>query len=78
MSLGIASEIARDGETNLRIDLESLYGQVWNTEELTTDFSVEGFGGGIVVVIRKSDNKKGSLEFNHRPRFYYQFKEYTP
>ena len=26
-----------------------------------------------VVVTRKSDNQKGSLEFQHSPRFYFDF-----
>jgi len=55
--------------------LEEEYGQVWNTEELSNDFSVEGFMAPFVVVRRKSDNKRGSLMFQHDPRFYFSFKE---
>lgn len=55
--------------------LEDLYGQVWNTNELSNDFIVEGFLAPWVIVTRKSDNKKGVLEFQHRPRFYYNWME---
>jgi hypothetical protein len=57
-----------------RQELEEQYGQVWNTEELQRDFTVDGFSWGVVVVTRKSDNVKGTLEFNHMPRFYYDFR----
>lgn len=58
-----------------RIDLEARFGQVWDTKELQTDFTVVGFAAPFVVVIRKSDGVKGSLEFTHSPRFYYAFTE---
>lgn len=54
--------------------LEAQYGQVWSTEELSQDFEVIGFMAPLVVVRRKSDRKKGSLEFQHSPRFYFSFK----
>lgn len=53
--------------------LEAKYGQVWNTEELSRDFVVSGFFAPMVSVKRKSDNKKGSLLFQHMPRFYFDF-----
>jgi len=54
--------------------LEAKHGQVWNTQELSRDFDVIGFLAPFVVVCRKSDGKKGSLEFQHHPRFYFNFK----
>ena len=53
--------------------LEAQYGQVWETQELAADFEVIGFMAPFVAVRRKSDGKKGSLEFQHSPRFYYNF-----
>jgi hypothetical protein len=53
--------------------LEVQHGQVWSTEELSQDFEVTGFLTPIVVVRRKCDGKKGSLEFQHNPRFYFGF-----
>jgi hypothetical protein len=54
--------------------LEAEYGQVWSTEELSRDFEVIGFLAPFVVVRRKSDGRKGSLEFQHQPRLYFRFK----
>lgn len=53
--------------------LEAQHGQVWSTNELSGDFEVLGFMAPLVVVRRKSDGRKGSLEFQHGPRFYFNF-----
>ena len=58
---------------NGREVLESRYGQVWDTEQLSKDFSVTGFMAPFVVVKRKEDGAVGSMEFQHDPRFYYNF-----
>ena len=55
--------------------LELEYGQVWDTGQMTTDFDVLGFGAPFVVVQRKSDGQKGTLMFQHNPRFYFAFRE---
>ncbi len=52
--------------------LETLYGKVWDTEELAKEFEVIGFLAPFVAVRRKSDGQKGSLEFQHHPRFYFR------
>ena len=57
-----------------REGLEAWYGQVWDTAELARDFEILGFAAPFVVVIRKCDRTTGSLEFQHHPRFYYDFK----
>jgi hypothetical protein len=41
--------------------------------ELGRDFIVHGFMVPFVVVRRKSDGAKGSMEFTHSPRFYFNF-----
>jgi hypothetical protein len=56
-----------------REKLEGKYGQLWDTGELTRDFTVEGFMAPFVVVTRKSDGQKGVMEFQHSPRYYYSF-----
>ena len=56
-----------------RETLEAEYGKVWTTQELGDDFDVEGFMAPYVVVRRKADGKKGTLEFQHSPRFYFNF-----
>jgi hypothetical protein len=61
-----------------RAELEARYGQVWDTEELARDFTVLGFMAPLVVVIRKADGQKGSLEFQGMPRFYFGFEPHRP
>lgn len=67
----LVAEINHD--PNGREALEAKHGQVWDTGEMTTDFSVSGFGAPFVVVTRNSDGVKGSLTFQHNPRFYFSF-----
>lgn len=43
----------------------------WNTEQLRDDFEVLGFQAPYVVVVRKRDGVKGSLQFTHYPRLYF-------
>ena len=47
----------------------------FTTEELREKFDVIGFSAPFVVVTRKSDGVKGSLEFTHLPRLYFGWKE---
>ena len=49
--------------------------QRWDTQELQRDFTVHSFLAPFVFVTRKSDGAKGTMEFTHRPRFYFNFKE---
>lgn len=56
-----------------RQTLEARHGKVWDTDELARDFEVLGFLAPYVVVRRNSDGQKGSLEFQHHPRIYYNF-----
>jgi len=53
--------------------LEAEHGQVWDTDQLTEDFIVVGFMAPIVVVKLRSTGEKGSLEFQHSPRFYFNW-----
>ena len=53
--------------------LQAQYGRVWATDELADTFEVIGFMAPLVVVRRKSDGVKGSLEFQHSPRLYFNF-----
>jgi hypothetical protein len=45
----------------------------WNTDELLRDFRVIGFAATYVVVVRKSDGVKGTLEFTGTPSIYFDF-----
>ena len=57
--------------------LEAKHGQVWDTAELARDFVITGFLAPIVVAKRKSDGVVGSLEFQHDPRFYFNFQPHV-
>jgi hypothetical protein len=63
---------SHDGEPE-RKRVEAQYGQVWDTAQLSEEFEVLGFMAPYVVVRRKSDGRKGSLEFQHHPRLYFNF-----
>lgn len=45
----------------------------WDTAALQRDFDVIGFQAPFVVVYRKSDGVRGSLEFTHSPRVYFNW-----
>ena len=67
-----------NAEPGSRQALEAQHGKVWDTEELSAEFEVTGFMAPFVVVERKSDSKKGSMMFQHSPRFYFGFTEDNP
>ena len=60
-------------EPGSREALETRHGQVWDTEELSEEFVVLGFMAPFISVERKCDSQKGSMEFQHSPRFYFNF-----
>ena len=60
-------------EPGSREALEAQHGKVWDTSELQQDFSVTGFLAPYVAVRRKSDGVKGTLQFQHDPRYYFAF-----
>jgi hypothetical protein len=66
----VASTNARPGS---REALAAKYGSVWNTRELVGEFKVLGFRPPFVLVRRKSDGRKGRLNFQHHPLFYFGF-----
>ncbi len=56
-----------------RSTLKARHGRVWDSSDLRQDFEVLEFAAPYVVVRRKSDGVLGSLEFQHEPRFYFNF-----
>lgn len=61
----------------LRAKLSAAHGtEVYDTDQLSEHFEVIGFSAPFVVVRRTTDRKKGSLEFTHNPRLYYNFQLY--
>jgi len=53
--------------------LESKHGEVFDTSQLQQEFEVIAFLSPFVSVRRRSDNLKGSVIFQHSPRFFFQF-----
>ena len=64
-----------NAEPGDRHALEQRHGQVWDGSELGRDYEVIGFMAPLVVARRKSDGIRGSLEFQHHPRFYFNWRE---
>ena len=58
-----------------RIRLQSIHGadNVWNTNEVGDKFEITGFMAPFCFATRIADGKKGILEFQHYPRFYFNF-----
>ena len=61
-----------------RPELEARHGRVWGPDDLRCEFEVVGFAAPYVVVRRRSDATLGSLEFQHQPRFYFNFEADQP
>jgi hypothetical protein len=62
-----------NAEPGTREALAARHGAVWDTAQLTEEFDCVGFHAPYVVVRRKADGVLGSLEFQHEPRFYFNF-----
>jgi|SaaInlStandDraft_2_1057019.scaffolds.fasta_scaffold63731_4 hypothetical protein len=60
-------------EPGSREDLEQKHGRVWDTSELQKDFQVHSFAAPYCVVVRKIDNERGTIMFQHDPRYYFSF-----
>ena len=68
------NELAQiNAEPGSREALEAKHGQVWDTQELQRDFQALGFMAPYVIVSRRADGAKGSLQFQGSPRFYFNF-----
>ena len=63
-----------NAEPGSKEDLEARYGDVWDTQQLQEHFTVLSFLAPFCVVLRKSDGVRGSVMFQHNPRFYHSFK----
>ena len=69
----INSEVESQEPENERTRLEAKHGKVWDTSELTKAFSVVGFMAPFVSVVEKITGNSGIMEFQDRPRFYFNF-----
>ena len=71
-----AATALNNSNAGAREELEARHGRAWDTHELQQEFKVLGFMAPYIVVQRRSDGAKGSLEFQHDPRFYFNWREY--
>jgi hypothetical protein len=46
----------------------------WDTDQVRELFEVHSFLAPFVLVTRKQDGVKGTLEFTHNPRWYFNFR----
>ena len=65
-------------QTDNRAELEARHGRVWTTTELRQEFEVTGFMAPYVVVRSKASGAIGSMEFQHEPRYYFNWVEESP
>jgi len=58
-----------------REELEERFGKgkVWDTKELQEKFKVISFAAPWAMVEDKETGNRGSVTFQHAPRFYYDF-----
>ena len=75
----VVAEVVRDlteRDVGSVEQLKARYGQLWTTDQMQQDFEPQGFGAPYIVVIRKKDRVKGTLEFGRADdgvRYYYDF-----
>ena len=60
-------------KSSLRAELEDKFGagNVFDTDEVQAEFTIEGFQAPFCYGKRKSDGEKVRLQFNHMPRLYW-------
>ena len=73
----ITSEIESNDKNRERARLEVKYGidNVWDTDDVTREFEISGFMAPFCAVTRRSDLAKGLVQFQHSPRFYFDFQK---
>jgi hypothetical protein len=56
-------------------ELEKLHGEVLSTADAVQKYEFIAFCAPFVEVRRRLDGRLGTLEFQHSPRFYFEFVE---
>jgi hypothetical protein len=64
--------VASQGQEE-RAALAAVWGAVYATAEVTDAFTIEAFMAPFVVATRKADGVRGTLQFQHAPRFFFGF-----
>lgn len=65
-------DLTEDEKARL-IELQERYGQVWTLAQLREEYEIIGFMAPFVVVKNRKTGEKGSMEFVHMPRFYFNY-----
>jgi len=74
-----AEDVRRDlceeinADPGSRESLEAEHGQVWTSDELGVQFRVEGFAAPCAIVRDRKTGIRGTMMFQHSPRFYFSF-----
>ena len=71
----INSEVVSNEPDAERARLAAAFGAVYDTKQLSSLFEVVGFMAPFVMVRSKKTGKTGTLEFQHSPRFYFNYME---
>lgn len=61
-----------------RAELQQVFGQVWDTQQLAHDFVITSIIGSTVVVRRKVDDVVGCLQHQSNPPLYFNFIPASP
>ena len=61
-----------------KVELEKIYGEVFTTGDAVQKYEFIAFCAPFVEVRCRSDGKRGTLEFQNNPRFYFKFIEASP
>ena len=71
----INSRLSED-EVERYAELVAQYGEdnVWDTDGVSKDFQIEGFMAPFVTATHRGTFEKGSLQFCHHPRFYFDWR----
>jgi len=70
----VRREMIREHNSMCREDIAAKYNSnVYDTEELQAEFEVLSFLAPFVFVKEKATGRKGTLKFQHMPRYYWGF-----
>ena len=67
-------ESSEEEQERQRLENTHGKGNVYNTEELRTQFEVIGFMAPFCIVLNRKTGEKGTFMFQHSPRLYFGFK----
>jgi len=77
VTINTLADITTESGLDHRALLEREYGadNVWDTQQLSARFEVLGFMAPFCIVRDRKTGAKGSVMFQHSPRFYFSYQE---